>query len=196
MLPVPSTTPLHVFGCQHLPTPHTEVLPLQHPRRLPMEHLDHNRSCSHNLKTNPHQGGHRKTRLQSRRHHVLPHAAQQVSFQQPPTQQRPTLDLVQNSAEEVTTSSLGLNTPITPAYHASAQRIFAHDVSIVSLPPKLPNTVVDSAPLPIKSVSVDCAQNWRTDWTRRDAEKKDGAIAAGRSAAACAVTLPRCCTSP
>jgi hypothetical protein len=199
MLQVPSATFLHILRCHQLPMLRNQVLHLQHPRRLPINPL--NRSRSRNLKTNSHQSGLRKTRLQSRHHHIVHHTAQQISFQQPPLQQRPTLDLVQNSAEEATTSSLGLNTPITPAYRTSKHRLFAHEVCIlsspiVSLPARLPNTIIDSAPLQMKSVSVDCAQNWRNDWTRRDAEEREEAIAAERSAATCAVTLQRCCTSP
>ncbi|KAI4845080.1 hypothetical protein E4T44_05818, partial [Aureobasidium sp. EXF-8845] len=84
-------------------------------------------------------------------------AAQEVSFQQPPTQQRPTFDFVQSSAEEVTTSSLRFDTQIPPTYQASAQHVLTQGVStlsspIASLPSNLPNTIGDSAPSPIKSL--------------------------------------------
>lgn len=77
-------------------------------------------------------------------------AAQQVSFQQPPTQQRPTLDFVQSSAEEVTTSSLGFNTQIASAF---GQEVSIPSSPVASLPSNLPNTIGESAPSPINSVS-------------------------------------------
>jgi uncharacterized coiled-coil protein SlyX len=85
-------------------------------------------------------------------------AAQEVSFQQPPTQQRPTFDFVQSSAEEVTTSSLRFDTQILPTHQVSAQHILTQGGSTLSspsasLPSNLPNTIGDSAPSPIKSLS-------------------------------------------
>lgn len=82
-------------------------------------------------------------------------AAQQVSFQQPPTQQRPTLDFVQSSAEEVTTSSLGFNTQIAPAF---TQGVSIPSSPVASLPSNLPNTIGESAPSPIRSVSSDLSR--------------------------------------
>lgn len=79
-------------------------------------------------------------------------AAQQVSFQQPPTQQRPTLDFVQSPAGEVTTSSLGFNTQIAPAI---TQVLSIPSSPVASLPSNLPNTIGESAPSPIRSVSSD-----------------------------------------
>ncbi|KAG9646693.1 hypothetical protein KCU64_g10428, partial [Aureobasidium melanogenum] len=87
-------------------------------------------------------------------------AAQQTSFQfqQPPTQQIPPFEFAQSSAEQVTTSSLGFNTQIQPAYQAPAQQESIQEVSIpsspiVSPPSNLPNTIGASAPSPIKSLS-------------------------------------------
>jgi hypothetical protein len=85
-------------------------------------------------------------------------AAQEVSFQQPPTQQRPTLDFVQSPAEEPTTSSLRFDTQIPPTHQASAQHRLTQVVSIpsspiASLPSNLPDTIGGSAPSPFKSIS-------------------------------------------
>ncbi|KAI4845732.1 hypothetical protein E4T44_05459, partial [Aureobasidium sp. EXF-8845] len=79
-------------------------------------------------------------------------AAQEVSFQQPPTQQRPTLDFVQSSAEEVTTSSLRFDTQIPPT-HVLTQGVSSLSSPFASLPSNLPNTIGVSAPSPIKSLS-------------------------------------------
>jgi hypothetical protein len=80
-------------------------------------------------------------------------AAQEVSFQQPPTQQRPTLDFVQSSAEEPTTSSLRFDTQIPPAQHVLTQGVSITSSPIASLPSHLPDTIGGSAPSPIKSIS-------------------------------------------
>ncbi|KAI4765871.1 hypothetical protein E4T52_14062 [Aureobasidium sp. EXF-3400] len=136
-------------------------------------------------------------------------AAQQVSFQQPPTQQRPTLDFVQSSAEEGTPSSLGFNTQIAPAQRVLAVSIPSSPVA--SLPSNLPNTIGDSAPSPIRSLSDLSRQHTpsanmtlelnpdgtpkrvpfgtrvremrATNQARRDAEAREEAIAAERAAA-------------
>jgi hypothetical protein len=62
-------------------------------------------------------------------------AAQEVSFQQPPTQQRPTLDFVQSSAEEPTTSSLRFDTQIPPAQHVLTQGVSIKPYCFPAIPP-------------------------------------------------------------
>lgn len=134
-------------------------------------------------------------------------AAQQVSFQQPPTQQRPTLDFVQSSAEEVTTSSLAFNTQIAPAFAFAPVSLPSSPVP--SLPSNLPNTIGDSAPSPLKTMSdlsspsielnpdgtpkrIKMADKVRamkaTNRARREAEAREEALADERAAVARAVT--------
>ncbi|CAD0112115.1 unnamed protein product [Aureobasidium uvarum] len=92
-------------------------------------------------------------------------AAQQISFQlqQPPVQQIVPFEFAQSPAEEATTSSLEFATqiasvqqapaPESPSQPASVQDIPVSSSPIASPPSKLPNTIGESAPSLIKSVS-------------------------------------------